>query len=89
MTTNQAAVYFSIRAEMLQSVQQNYRNKPEFIANQHKCICGEDDLQAHLYSCTAYSFCKDGLDLDLPIDIVTFFQRIIRQREEEEKGKGK
>ena len=44
MNLNDARTYFA----MLRTVQMNYKNKPEYIANLHKCICLEDDNRVHL-----------------------------------------
>ena len=84
MTVTQARVYFSVRTQMLPTVQCNFRNKPEYIANQHKCLCGEEDVQSHLHYCVLYSHCREGLNMAKPADLVTFFQRVIGEREREE-----
>ena len=48
MSVSQARVYFSSRALMLPTVQHNFKHKPEYVANQWRCVCGQPALQAHL-----------------------------------------
>ena len=89
MTVTQARVYFSARTQMLRTVQYNFRNNPEYRSNEYKCLCGEEDRQSHLQYCTVYGHCTDGLDLAVPADIVTFYQRVISEREQEENRKAR
>ena len=84
MTVTKARVFFSVRTQMLPTVQCNFRNKPEYIANQFLCLCGEEDVQSHLHYCVLYSHCREGLNMAEPADLVTFFQRVIGEREREE-----
>ena len=84
MTVRQARVFFSVRTEMLRTVQYNFRNNPQYRMNDYKCICGEEDRQSHLEDCIVYRHCSVGLDLSIPTDIVTFYQRVISEREKEE-----
>ena len=85
MTVTRARMFFAIRTQMVRTVQYNYRNKPEYRENNYLCRCGEEDRQSHLLGhCDVYSFCTEGLDLSVPADLVTLFQRIINEREKEE-----
>ena len=61
-----------------------------YIDTDHKCICGEEDQQIHLTSCVSYKHLREGLDLEgSDLDLVRYYQRIIREREtEEECGQG-
>ena len=44
-----------------------------------------DDEQAHLLHCKKYSHLAEGLNVaNSDIDLVTFYQRVIREREAEE-----
>ena len=90
LNLSQARTCFAARAQTLRTVQMNFKNKPEYVKNQWKCICGEDDYQSHLPSCKSYAHLREGLDLaGSDRDLVTYYQRIIRQREQEdEEGRG-
>ena len=80
-----ARTYFAMRCRMLRTVQINFKHKPEYIATQHKCICGEDDHQVHLTSCMSYAHLWEGLDLkESDNDFVRYYQLIIREREQVE-----
>ena len=85
MNINDARTYFAMRGRMLRTVQMNYKNKPEYAANQYKCICGEDDHQVHLTSCPSYAHLREGLDVETSdTDLVRYYQLIIREREQRE-----
>ena len=85
MKINDARTYFAMRGRMLRTVQMNFKNKPEYIANQYKCICGEDDHQVHLTMCPSYAHLREGLDLDeSDNDLVRYYQMVIREREQGE-----
>ena len=80
MTVAQARVYFSARAQMLPTVQHNFKHIPEYVANKWKCDCGEPDTQAHLQVCQNYLHLQEGLDLASDTDLVKFFQLVIKER---------
>ena len=58
----------------------NYKHKPEYMANQWKCECGEEDVQAHLETCRSYLHLQEGLDLQRDEDTVRFYPRVIKER---------
>ena len=90
MNIFQARTCFAARAQTLRTVQMNFMHKPEYIHNNWKCKCGEDDHQSHLPFCQSYAHLRDGLDLQRSdLDLVVYYQRVIREREqEEERGSG-
>ena len=51
MNMNQARTCFAVRSKTLRTVQMNFKNKPEYMYNLWKCICGDDDDQTHLNHC--------------------------------------
>ena len=60
----------------------NNKHFPEYIANDHKCICGDDYYQFHLILCPSYAHLRVGLDLeDSDSDLVLYYQLVIRERE--------
>ena len=84
MNVSQARTFFAIRAQTLRTVQMNFKHKPEYVLNQWKCSCGEDDIQSHLPHCLSYEHLREGLNLEeSDHDLVLYFQRVIRERERE------
>ena len=85
MTLLESRTFFAARSHMLRTVQMNYKHNPEYLANSHKCLCGEDDHQSHLVLCPSYSHLREGLDLaGSDKDLVLYYQRVISEREEKE-----
>ena len=83
MNMTDACTYFAMRGRMLRTVQMNYKNKPEYVSNLHKCICGDNDHQVHLTLCPSYEHLMEGLDLEgSDTDLVRYYQLIIREREQ-------
>ena len=89
MKVSQGRVFFSSRSFMLSTIQWNFQNKPEYKANQYLCRCKEHvDSQSSLLTCKLYSNQRIGLDLyNSDTDLVTYFQRIIQERRQEEERK--
>ena len=83
MTVPLARTCFASRAMMLSSVQMNFKNNPEFRANDYRCGCGEYDHQVHLTSCPQYKHLKEGLNMETDTGLVRFYQLVIREREKE------
>ena len=84
MSLQQARTLFSIRAEVLPTIQMNFKNKPEYVQNLWKCKCGEDDVQSHLIYCRSYEHLREGLNLEeSEKDLVYFYQKVVRERENE------
>ena len=86
MSVSQARVYFSSRALMLPTVQHNFKHKPEYVANQWRCVCGQPDQQAHLQTCRSYLHLQQGLDMEQDTDLVRFYQLVIKERLENEES---
>ena len=53
---------------------------PQYIANEHKCVCGDDDHQGHLVTCPAYAHLQEGVQLDeSDDDVILYYQLIIEE----------
>ena len=83
MSLSDARTCFAARSQMLRTVQMNFKGKPEYVANQFKCTCGQEDVQAHLTSCRSYEHLRTGLDLTCDVDLVRYYQRVIHERDSE------
>ena len=74
---------FASRAQMLRTVRMSFKNM--YAEDDRKCICGEDDHLGHLDTCPSYSYLHHGLRIhESDHDLVILYQRIIREREENE-----
>ena len=89
MNLSQARTLFSARAEVLPTVQMNFKNKFEFAQNLWKCKCGDEDTQSHLSFCRSYEHLREGLNLqNNDHDLVLYYQRVIKERERMERVEG-
>ena len=79
---------------MCETYKDNYRSKYRTMARGEEdrdpgpqCgDCGQDrDTQSHCLVCPAWEEDRDRLDLSDIEDLVTYFQRVLRGREEKEK----
>ena len=46
------------------------------------CVCGEQDVQAHLQTCSSYLHLQNGLNMQCDADIVGIYQLVIKERTE-------
>ena len=84
MNLRDARTLFSARSEVLPTVQMNFKNKFEYVQNLWKCKCGDLDTQVHLTYCHSYEHLREDLDLEGDeSDLVTYYQRVIKERENE------
>ena len=83
MTVPLARTNFAVRAKMLRHVMMNFKNNPEYRAREYKCGCGEEDHQAHLTSCLLYKHLQEDLNIETDKGLVSFYQRVIGEREKE------
>ena len=86
MTVSSARVFFASRAQMLATVQHNFKHKPEYVANQWRCVCSQPDLQAHLQTCSSYLHLQQGLNLQDDNDLVRFYQLVIEERTDKQEN---
>ena len=81
---------FRIRSKMVDKIPENFKNKfknnPEGLICNH-CSNREVLSQSHCLVCPAWVEFKEGLDLGDIKDLVTFFRRLLEEREKVEDGK--
>ena len=81
---------FRIRCEMVDKVKGNFKDKfkrqggEEALVCQD-CDCGEIQTQSHCLVCPKWEDIRAGLELDRIEDLVKFFQRLLKERDGEEK----
>ena len=82
-----------IRLEMLETFKDNYRTKYRTLGRGEEdrdpgLLCGDcgesRDSQSHCLLCPAWQETRQGLDLDCIGDVVIYFQRVLRGREEKQ-----
>ena len=82
---SEARTMFSARSSMLSTVQTNFKNHPQYRANEYKCKCGELDTQSNLLPYRLYSHLREGLDLsNSDSDLVRYYQLVIQERMKEQ-----
>ena len=86
MKISEGRTFFSSRSMMMSTVQFNFKNKPEYKANNYKCKCGDHlDTQNNLLACRLYEHLREGLDLaNSDTDLVKYFQLVIKERLQEQ-----
>ena len=80
-----------VRLEMLETFKDNYRSKYRTLGRGEEdrdpgLLCGDcgmaRDSQSHCLTCPAWAEDRDRLDLDCIEDLVKYFQRVLRGRED-------
>ena len=95
-SVDRARTNFRVRTEMCENYKDNYRAKYRTLARGEEdrdpglqCgDCGQSrDTQSHCLVCPAWATARKRLDLSDIEDMVTYFQRVLRGREDKEKEK--
>ena len=73
---------FRLRSQTTRTVKMNFFNNKKFSADLWRCWhCPSMDSQSHIRVCPAYQKFREGRDLDNDLDLVNFFQQIIKLRD--------
>ena len=89
LSYDQAVMYFKLRAKVCNTIKTHFKNNKEFEEDIYSCWdCSSSilDTSSHLKNCFHYEECKESLDLERTDHLVTFFQRVIKKREDEEES---
>ena len=83
-----ARTLFCIKVNMIRYTKMNFMNDPVFAKQNYKCencdkLCSTD----HILICEGYKQLREGKDLSSDSDLITYFQDVIRIRENNEKEK--
>ena len=82
MKLRDARTYFRIRSNML-NVKMNRKNDIKYAHDLWKCDdCHSMDSQAHIVWCPAYAALREGKDLESDKDLVEYYQKIMKIRED-------
>ena len=81
MKLSDARTKFRLRSNMTK-VKMNMKLDPKFAAELWKCSgCGNLDSQSHIMWCPSYATLREGLDIDNDLDVVHYFQSVMKIRE--------
>ena len=60
----------------------NQRSQPDYAHQLWACDeCGCVDTQSHIMWCPSYATLREGLDVDNDLDVVHYFQKVVKIRE--------
>ena len=89
MNLEQARMMFSLRLKTTKHIKSHFFSDKKYASQLWKCSseCNNIDSIDHIaFNCNKYEHLKCGKDLkDSDLDLVTFFQELIRLREDEAK----
>ena len=82
MNMADARTKFKMRTEML-NFKFNYKSDYENIANLWKCDSCQIaiETQNHILWCPSYSELREGKDLNNDVDVIEYFQKVIKIRD--------
>ena len=65
------------------NVKMNRKNDPKYAQDLWKCDdCHSMDSQAHIVWCPAYAALREGKDLECDKDLVEYYQKVMKIRED-------
>ena len=81
----QARLRMRLRAGMVGSVKFNFQSDKKFTEVNWRCSCGQIDSQRHIENnCVKYDDLRDKFDTKDDLGLVSFFDAVLKRREEEE-----
>ena len=83
MNLRNSRTMFRTRSSMLKNVKLNQKSNPKYAAALWKCDdCMSLDSQSHIIWCPAYAPLREGKNLYDDMDLVTYFQQVLKIRED-------
>ena len=76
---------YRIRSKMVNDIKMNFKGSNKDSLKCEWCDSGEEESQCHVTQCSGWEEERKGLDLYKLEDLVTFFQRILREKGEKRK----
>ena len=76
---------YRIRSRMVNDIKMNFKNSNKNNLQCEWCDSGEEESQCHVTQCSGWEEERRGLDLYVMEDLVTFFQRILKEKGEKRK----
>ena len=82
MKLEDARTKFRLRCSMLRNVKMNQKYNQVFARQLWTCDqCGKIDSQSHIMWCPSLLSLKEGLDVDNDLDVVRYYQKVMKLRE--------
>ena len=86
MKLRNSRTMFRARSSMLRDVKMNQKLNPRYAAELWKCDdCMSMDSQSHILWCPAYAPLREGKNLLDDLDLVQYYQAVMKIREENSK----
>ena len=83
MSLVDARTHFRLRCSITNTVKMNQKSNPEYARKLWLCDdCGNVDSQSHIMWCPSYATLREELDINNDVDVVHYFQRVLKLREE-------
>ena len=77
-----ARTNFRIRCSIMNTIKMNQKNNPDYARTLWLCEeCGKVDSQSHIMWCPSLTTLREGLNIDSDLDVVHYFQRVVKLRE--------
>ena len=82
MNLEDARTNFRIRSKMVRTIKMNQKTNPIFARQLWACdACGNIDTQSHIMWCPEYRTLREDLDINNDLDLVKYFQQVVKARE--------
>ena len=82
MNLEDARTNFRIRSKMIRTIKMNQKTNPVFARQLWACdACGNIDTQSHIMWCPEYRTLREDLDINNDLDLVKYFQQVVKARE--------
>ena len=82
MKLEDARTKFRLRCSMLRNVKMNQKSNQVFARQLWTCDqCGKIDSQSHIMWCPSLLSLREGLDVDNDLDVVRYYQKVMKLRE--------
>ena len=79
---------FRIKTKMVKNIKMNYKNSHKNNLACEQCASGESETQCHALTCPGWEEHRAGLDLSSLEDMVTFFSRVLEDKDRKKKEGG-
>ena len=79
---------FRIKTKMVKNIKMNYKNSHKNNLACEQCASGENETQCHALTCPGWQEQRAGLDLSSLEDMVTFFSRVLEDKDRKKKEGG-
>ena len=88
MTLPQCRIRMRLRSQVFKSIKMNFQSDPKFTSLNWYCSCGSIQSQIHVEKhCVLYEDIRSTLNLEDEIELVKFFDLVMKRCQEEDDDK--